>query len=69
MANPFNSEVGQQNKQGTGQGFKEKPRGPKPGGMLKMKTAAWPKKPGKSGPKRNTTNARAIKQHPVMDGI
>lgn len=68
MPNPFNSETGQQNKTG-GSGFKEKPRGSTPSGSLKMKTANWPKIPGKTGPNRNTTNVKEIKQHPTSVGI
>lgn len=68
MVNPFNSETGQQNKTG-GSGFKEKSKGPKPSGSLKMKTAGWPSTPGKSGPKRNTTNAKEVKQYPTSKGI
>jgi hypothetical protein len=68
MPNPYNSEVGQQQKSG-GQGHKEKPRGSKPSDNLKMKTAGWPGTPGKSGPKRNTTNAKPVKQYAASSGL
>ena len=68
MSNPFNSENGQQNKTG-GSGKKEKARGAKPGGKLAMKTAAWPKNPGKTGPNRNTTHVKEVKQYATSAGV
>ncbi len=69
MPNPFNSQNGQQNKKATGKASVEKAKGSKPSGKLPEKTANWPKKPGKSGPNRNTTGARKVKQHADSDGV
>lgn len=68
MSNPFNSENGQQNKAG-GSGAKEKPGSGKPNGKLAMKTAAWPGVPGKTGPNRNTTGVKEVKQYADNVGV
>lgn len=68
MPNPFNSENGQQNKTG-GSGQKDQSRGKKPSGSLRMKTAAWPAVPGKTGPDRNTTKVKEVKQYATSKGV
>ena len=69
MANPYNGAVSQQNRSG-GTGHSE-PSATKRtgGGALKFRTASWPKVPGKTGPKRNTTGAKALAAYPTSKGL
>ncbi len=68
MTNPYNSNVSQQNRSG-GTGHREPAATKRSGGALKMRTASWPKVPGKTGPKRNTTGAKACYAYPTSKGL
>ena len=68
MANPYNSDVSQQNRRG-GAGHSGPAATKRKSGGLKFRTAAWPKVPGKTGPKRNTTGAKALAAYPTSKGL
>lgn len=65
MPNPFNSEVGQQNKTG-GVGVKPKAAGSKAGFKTQTRNRAVP---GKTGPKRDTMGVRHVQQYPGKTGL
>lgn len=67
MANPYNSDVSQQNRSG-GSGHRERPAA-KGQGTLRYRTAPWPAAPGKTGPKRNTTGVKRVAQYPASKGL
>ena len=68
MANPYHSDVSQQNRSG-GAGHSEPAATKRKGGGLNMRTPAWPKVPGKTGPKRNTTGAKVCPTYPTSKGL
>ena len=67
MANPYNSEVGQQEKTG-GSGYRDK-RGKKASPALRYRSPAWPGVPGKvravAGPKLG----KKKQPEPVSEGL
>ena len=67
MANPYNSDVSQQNRSG-GRGHADRPAAKGADG-LRMRTAPWPAAPGKAGPKRNTTGAKRVTRYPASKGL
>ena len=68
MANAFNCDVAMKNRSG-GTGHRELPATKRSGGALRMHVASWPKVPGKTGPKRNTTGAKVCRTHPTSKGL
>ncbi len=66
MANPFNSDVSQQNRTG-GKG-KDSPAGKVASPTLNMKARAWPGLPGKSGPNRSAGYTKPP-QHTQVKGL
>ncbi len=68
MANAYNSNVSLKNRSG-GTGHREPAATKRQNGPLKMRTAGWPQVPGKTGPKRNTTGAKACYAYPTSKGL
>lgn len=67
MANPYNSEVGQQNK--TGPGGKKALRGKKASPTLNYRCPKWPGVPGKARAVKWPKHGEKKSQHPVSEGL